>query len=113
MRQLQQELGRDAGFGDEQAIIEVKIWLRRDHENIHAQVISYLADGVAALATVMIADIQDPDWPEKYAAKCLDGKTTYERKEAPGTVAGHFVAGTGHPEAPEVDHFLLRLGRRR
>jgi hypothetical protein len=105
---------RHIDFEGQWVVIEVKIWLRHDHENIHAQVTSYWSEGVDALATVMVADLQDPDWPDTYEAKCLKGKApTYTRKDAAGALAGHFVSETGKTTVREVDHFLLKLARRR
>jgi hypothetical protein len=101
-------------FGDEAAIVEVKIWGRNDYESIHEQVTAYWTARVMALATVTVSKLQDEDWPDKYAAKCLDGKTPgYSKLAQPPALAGHFVA-----KAPpncgvnEVDHFLLRLAKR-
>jgi hypothetical protein len=98
-------------FGEEWAIIEVKLWRNSDVATIHDQVTSYFAKGVTALATVVIADHKDPDWKDEYQRKCLagkvDGAPTWRALEAP--LEGYFEALWG---ARGVEHFLLRLRSR-
>ncbi|WP_437907934.1 AAA family ATPase [Sorangium sp. So ce327] len=104
---------RHTSFGERWVVIEVKLWGHK-YEDIHAQVVSYWSDGVEALATVMVGDIQAPDWPDTYKSDCLEGKAPrYERKDPPAAVAGHFIARTSGCSVEEVDHFLLRLAKRR
>lgn len=105
---------RHIDFGDRSVIIEVKIWNRNDFKEIHAQVTSYRSDGVEALATVMVGDVQDAAWPDDYERSCLNGKAASARRmPPPGAIAGHFVASTTDCAVLEVDHFLLRLAKRR
>lgn len=101
-------------FADEFAIVEMKIW-GRQHEDIHKQVVSYWSVGVTALVTVMVGALQDPDWPSKYEQQCLDGKTSaYSKEQTPPALAGHFIAKTQTAyTVEEVDHFLLRLTKRK
>jgi hypothetical protein len=105
---------RHAEFGERAAVIEIKLWGRNDHEVIHLQVTDYWSDGVEALATVMVADLHDQNWPDTYEEKCLRNKVPHhERRNPPAAVTGHFVARTEGCPVPQVDHFLLRLPRRR
>ncbi len=106
---------RHSHFGDEVAIVEVKIWNRNDYEDIHTQVVDYWTAGVTALGTVMVGALQDEDWPDKYAKKCLDGKTPqYSKQPPPAPLAGYFTANTKQScTVDEVDHYLLRLGKRK
>jgi hypothetical protein len=68
------------GVGGESAIIEVKICPRSDIAEIHAQVTSYFAKGVTALATVVITDNKDLGWKDEYERKCLAGKIEGSRR---------------------------------
>lgn len=101
-------------FGEKWALIEVKLWGRNDYKEIHTQVTSYWSDGVEVLATVMVSDVQYPTWPEEFVKKCLEGRvTSYQRMPPPDAIAGHFLASTTGCPVQEVDHFLLRLAKRR
>jgi hypothetical protein len=97
-------------FGEEWAIVEVKIW-PRNVDNIHDQVTSYFTRGVTALATVVIADLRDDGWKDEYQRRCLTGKVdgtpTWRAIEAPPE--GYFEASWG---SRVVEHFLLRLPSR-
>lgn len=101
-------------FADKSIVVEVKRWDNEDKDGIHAQVVSYWSAGVDALATVMVGEIKDPTWADSYERECLVGKTPSHRRqqEPPPAIEAQFVAASGHPGAPEVDHFLLRLAHR-
>jgi len=102
---------RHARFGEEKAIVEVKIWPRNDYKDIHDQVVSYATGGVAALATVMIAETKNPTWQEEYAQACLVGKVdSHAWHPLSLPLHGYFEARTG-PHV--VHHFLLQLPVRR
>jgi len=97
-------------FGNDEAIVEVKIWGRR-HETIHDQVTSYFTRGVKALATVVVTDQKDPGWKDRYEQECLGVKVNGipEWKALPAPLEGYWEAQSG---ACPVDHFLLRLPSR-
>jgi AAA domain len=101
-------------FGEQWGVVEVKLWHGTGYQEIHAQVTGYFSQGVAALACVMVADHQDPDWPVDHVKKCLDGKVSrHERKEHSPSLSGHLVAHSSDCPIAEVDHFLLQLPKRR
>lgn len=101
---------RHSRFGEEEAVVEVKIWPRNDYKDIHEQVTDYFTAGVRAFATVMIGDIKDADWKDKFAKACLDGKVDqHVWRPLPPPLEGYFEARKG-PHT--VHHFLLNLGRR-
>lgn len=97
-------------FGEELAKVEVKIWPRKVG-TIHDQITSYFTKGVAALATVVIADLQDPTWKDSYESQCLTGKaegaSAWIALELP--LEGYFEAQW---KCHVVEHFLLRLAAR-
>lgn len=98
-------------FGEQEAIIEVKIWPRNDYKEIHAQVVSYFVRGVTAMATVMIA-AKPPGWRSEYEEYCLTGKVNGQpthRSLEPPLDEGYFEARWGEHV---VEHFLLRLPSR-
>jgi hypothetical protein len=100
-------------FGESWVVIEVKIWNRNDYADIHGQVTGYWSQGVEALATVMVTDVQKQAWPDDYETTCLTKQVpAHERKDSPRALAGHFVASTDGIPVKEVDHFLLRLAKR-
>lgn len=101
------------GFADQVAIIEVKIWPRNDYKDIHAQVMSYWANEVTAMATVMVGTLGET-WRDDYVAACLHGKVGSHElvEDSPDFLAGHFTAPADKAAVPKVDHFLLRLARR-
>lgn len=97
-------------FGEDKALVEVKIWPRNDYKDIHAQVAAYFIDGVRAFATVMIGDTDSIDWRDQFVTACLKGKVD-EHSWCPlaPPLEGYFVARTG-PHT--VHHFMLRLPSR-
>jgi len=102
---------RHAGFGEQKAIVEVKIWPRNDYKDIHEQVTAYFADGVTALATVMIRDTKNVGWKDEYEKLCLEGKVdSCPWREIGPPLDGYFEARKG---AHVVHHFLLGLPTRR
>jgi hypothetical protein len=102
---------RHSRFGEEKAIVEVKIWPRNDYEDIHEQAIDYFADGVTAFATVMIRETKGARWKDEYAKECLDGKVdAHVWQELGPPLDGYFEARKG-PHV--VYHFLLGLPTRR
>jgi hypothetical protein len=102
---------RHSRFGEDKAIVEVKIWPRNDYVDIHEQVTDYFADGVRAFATVMIRETKDAGWKGEYAKTCLEGKVdTHAWQELGPPLDGYFEARKG---AHLVHHFLLGLPTRR
>ena len=102
---------RHAGFGEQKAIVEVKIWPRNDYKDIHEQVTAYFADGVTALATVMIRETKSLAWKDEYEKLCLEGKVdSCPWREIGPPLDGYFEARKG---AHVVHHFLLGLPTRR
>ncbi len=97
------------------AIIEVKIWGRNDFADAQRQVESYWSAGVEAGAVVQITDSEIDDWPQTYRRRCL---TQMEAEVVPSLdspIRARFAvtsqATDGQPA--RVEHFLLRLSRRR
>jgi len=104
---------RHLSFGEQDIVIEVKLWPRS--YDVHQQIQDYWAEGVVALATVMISDTQKPTLKQDYLARCLDGKAEVieELKPRSEAILGHFTASTTLHAVTKVDHFLLRLPVRR
>lgn len=101
----------------EVAVVEVKIWGRSDYREAQSQVESYWTADVAAAAVVQITDADLPDWPQRYRSECLHG-SHLEVEQLPlsdSPIRAHFAcrSTTSDGMTAEVDHFLLRLPRRR
>ncbi|MCP4659056.1 MAG: hypothetical protein GY856_26910 [bacterium] len=101
----------------EVAVIEVKIWGRNDYREAQRQVESYWTAEVGAGAVVQLTDAEIPDWPECYRQECLEGAgvTIESRPTSDSPVRARFScqATTADGMTAHVDHYLLRLSRRR
>ena len=102
----------------ETLIMEVKIWGRNDYKEAHRQVEDYWTDDVAAGVVVQLTDAALADWPERYQRQCLEplNVRVKARGVAPGSpIRAHFHCVSSTPDGLEasIDHFLLRLPRRR
>jgi AAA domain len=102
----------------ETAVLEVKIWGRNDYREAHRQVESYWTIDVAAGAVVQLTDAELAGWPERYLSECLDPLGV--RSETGSLPAGSPIRARFHCQSSTtdglevaVDHFLLRLPRRR
>lgn len=101
---------RHSRFGEDQALVEVKIW-PRNHKDIHEQVTDYFTKGVKAFATVMFIERKEVVSKEEYAQACLENKVDSHAWHPLGPpLDGYFEAKKG-PHV--VHHFLLRLPTRR
>ena len=102
---------------EERVIVEVKIWGRKDYREAHRQVRCYWSADVEAAAVVMITDAEIADWPAVYRESCLlpwDVEADAERFDA-SPIRARFATTSATPDemmAP-IDHYLLRLSRRR
>lgn len=97
-------------------VVEVKIWGRNDYKEAQRQVASYWTSEVAAGAVVQLTDAELPDWPERYRQECLEPGTTVEERPAEGSpIRARWTCGSPTADGMdvEVEHFLLRLPRRR
>jgi len=102
----------------ERVVLELEIWGRKDYREAHRQVESYWTDDIAAGAVVQLTDAELADWPERYQRECLDplGVHVDARSVAEGSpIRAQFHCVTVTPDGLEtsIDHFLLRLPRRR
>ena len=94
------------------AVVEVKIWGRRDYRDAQRQIEGYWSRDVVAAAVVMLTDATVPDWSERYRAECLPGVEA-SKLAAAAPLAGWSARGvTADGLATSVDHVLLRLPRR-
>lgn len=121
-RESQQAAGRTdlkvrRNGGREVALVEVKIWGRNDFREVHRQIASYWTSETAAGAVVMLTDREIPDWPETYRSQCLaplDVLPELKRLEdSPIQVQISYRFTTPDGMSARLDHFLLRLPRRR
>ncbi len=101
----------------EVAVVEIKIWGRNDFRQAHRQVESYWTSEAAAGAVVQVTDAELPDWPRRYRRECIEslGNVTVEEipiGETP-TRARFTCTSSAAGRAARVDHFLLRLPRRK
>jgi hypothetical protein len=99
-------------WGEQVAIVEVKRWTGAAYvAGIHNQIKRYVTQGVDALATVVIGDVQDSSWKDTYKSSCLDGKADghAEWKPLDRPLEGYFEARW---ESRVIEHFLLRLAAR-
>ncbi len=101
----------------EWAVIEVKIWGRNDYQEAQRQVESYWTSEVGAGAVVQLTDAQLPDWPERYCRQCLEplGVSIEPQPTSESPIRARFScrATTADGMTAHVDHYLLRLSRRR
>ena len=123
--QVDREAQRVAGRTDlqlrwngsrELAVIEVKIWGRRDYRNVQRQVASYWSAETVAGAVVMITDAELPRWVEVYLRECLaalDADTEATGEGSPLRALLHATSETTDGIRVGIDHFLLRLPRGR
>ncbi len=124
--QADREVQRGAGRTDlrmrwngseEHVLVEVKIWGRHDFQRVHQQVLDYWTAGARAAAVVMITDADLADWPAVYSATCLvpQGVAAEAESVAGSPVRARFAATsrTSDELLADVDHYLLRLPRRR
>jgi len=100
------------------AVLELKIWGRNDYREAHRQVEGYWTADVAAAAVVQLTDADIPDWPERYRRECLEplGVRVEPRdveESSPIRARFHCVSTTADGLRASVEHFLLRLPRRR
>ncbi len=121
-REVQQGAGRTDlrlrwNGSEEHVLVEVKIWGRHDFRRVHQQVLDYWTAGARAAAVVMITDADLADWPEVYSETCLApwGVTAEARSVEGSPVRSRFAATsrTSDDLLAEIDHYLLRLPRRR
>lgn len=95
---------------DGHAVVEVKIWGRNDHQEIHAQVRSYVAADTAALAAVTVRLGGGRAYREACLGGFADENIAVLGDLGPG-IEGYEVRTDG--EAPaSVDHLQLTLSRR-
>lgn len=96
-------------------IIEVKLWGRNDHAQIHQQVCSYWSDQVVFGAAVMLTEREIPRWEDEYRADCLSAPgLAVTQGDVKAPVRAHFEATsrTADGAGARVHHFLLRIPRR-
>lgn len=98
-------------FEGQQALIEVKIWPRGDYKKIQLQVESYRVSETTAIATVMIAIKQNLAF-EEYQSTCFDGDGKEMEVPRPLIALRGVTKSQDYPPLP-IDHFLLKLQRRR
>jgi hypothetical protein len=108
------KLGREDS--DKVAVIELKIWGRR-HQEVQRQIESYWSNRVAAGAVVMLTDRKHSDWPDRYQRECLEPwKVEVERRsDSASPITARFACRSITADGMEarVDHYLLRIDRRR
>lgn len=102
----------------EVGIVEVKIWGRNDYLEAHGQVESYWTAEVVAGAVVQLTDRQIGDWSETYRRRCLDPLPDLlvepvATSDSPLQARFATTSETADGLEAVVDHFLLRLPRRR
>ncbi len=100
----------------EVAVIEVKIWGRNDFDDAQRQVESYWTAGVEAGAVVQITDAEIDDWPAVYRRRCLapaESIETGSTSDSPVRARLAVTSRTADGLKAHVEHFLLRLPRRR
>ncbi len=95
------------------AIVEVKMWGRKDYREVQRQIESYWTAATAAGAVVMLTDARIEDWPVTYQQACVaDHDVRHESVDSPIRVL-KVSSRTADGVPVEVDHFLLRLPRGR
>ena len=104
--------------GTEHAIVELKIWGRNDYREAHRQVAGYWTAETAAGAVVQLTDAEIGDWPERYIEECLEPLAAEVNAPAvpeSSPVRARFscFSQTADGQQARIDHFLLRLPRRR
>ncbi len=100
----------------EVAIVEVKIWGRNDYDEAQRQVESYWTAGVVAGAVAQITDAEIDDWPQAYRRRCLGQAASVEARNVADSPIRARLAVTSETVdglKARVEHFLLRLPRRR
>lgn len=98
------------------AVVEVKIWGRHDFRDAQRQIESYWTADVEAGAVVQITDLEIEDWPRVYQDRCLAEAADVEtRLESDSPIQARFgvTSRTSNGLMTHVEHFLLRLARRR
>ncbi len=97
------------------AVIEVKIWGRNDYDDAQRQVESYWSAGVEAGAVVQITDAEIDDWPGTYRRQCLRQTEIEVLPPSDEPISARFAvtSQTTGGQTARVEHFLLRLPRRR
>jgi len=98
------------------AVVEVKLWGRNDFRDAQHQIESYWTAEVTAGAVVQITDLDIEDWPQVYQDRCLAHATGVEaRVDSDSPIRARFAvtAQTSDGLTAHVEHFLLRLARRR
>ena len=94
-------------------VVEVKIWGRNDYREAHRQVESYWSADTVAAAVVMLTDTEVTDWADAYRRECLTD-IDVEPLAIDAPIEGGFCARScAGVTGVDVDHFLLRLPRRR
>lgn len=99
----------------ERALVEMKIWGRNDFMEAQKQIESYWTQEVTVGAVVQITDVERPDWPEQYRARCLENVDRVDELPlADSPIRAGFACTSTTPDGQtaRVDHFLLRLPRR-
>ncbi len=102
----------------ETIVVELKIWGRNDYREAQRQVECYWTDDMAIGAVVQLTDAELADWPERYRRECLEPLgARVEAKDvmesSPIRARLRCVSTTADGLEIVVEHFLLRLPRRR
>lgn len=100
------------------AVLELKIWGRNDYREAHRQIEGYWTSDVAAAAVVQLTDAEITDRPERYRRECLEplGIDVDSRdvgESSPIRARVRCVSTTADGSRVSIDHYLLRLPRRR
>ncbi|MCP4654031.1 MAG: hypothetical protein GY856_01295, partial [bacterium] len=97
---------------------ELKIWGRNDYQEAQRQIEGYWTDDMAIGAVVQLTDAELADWPERYRHKCLEPLGVHVELQdlmegSPVRARLRCVSATADGLETVVEHFLLRLPRRR
>ncbi len=103
---------RRAG-GSGVAVVETKIWGRNDYRHAQRQVESYWSTDTAAAAVVMLTDAELDGWASGYQEACLAGYEVQSLETGSSVRALKVLSQAPDGLPVVVEHFLLRLLRRR
>ncbi len=108
-------IARRAGSNAD-ALVEVKIWGRKGYAEVASQITGYWTAETRAGAVVMLTDAEIEDWPQRYRERCLAGAEIDSLAGESGSpIRARFrvLGETSNGMSTPVEHFLLRLPRRR
>jgi hypothetical protein len=124
-QEVDRELVQSAGFLDlrirlRQAgtkghiVLETKIWLRNDYQDIQQQIDDYRVSDTLHGVAVMLGKRKTHGWAEEYERKCL-GSGAFTRMPTPSDLVGRWrvehVDANGCTQI--TDHFLVQIPKRR